>query len=153
MLKALAMLQQCLKKFEGGNISFHNFHRMKGKALLDTRGQFLRRKIAESDSAVQNGAGGAKAKRQEDDDEEEEEEEEEIAEPEGESNVVEGGERPKRDFTNINMYEDWKENPRLITARCFGTVFYCKAQLCDDTKSNGRMRVRVLIGGQSFMMQ
>lgn len=138
------MLQQCLKKFEGGNISFHNFHRMKGKSLLDTRGRYLKRKMAESDNAVNNGGGK----------QEEEDEEEEIEELEEESSggVLEVGERPKRDFTNVNMYENWTENPRLITARCFGTVFYCKAQLCDD-RGNGRMRVRVQIGGQSFMMQ
>ena len=49
-------------------------------------------------------------------------------------------------------YENWTENPRIITARCFGTVFYCKAQLGEDT-GGVRQFVRIQIGGQSFMMQ
>ena len=154
VIKAFALLQQCLKKFEGGYISFHNFHRMKGKALFDTRGRYLREKMAESKNQDQNTAGNRfkGSQRQDEDEEEEEEVDEGIEEPEGENVVSEGGQRPKRDFTNVNMYENWTENPRIVTARCFGTVFYCKAQLCDGT---GEMRqfVRVQIGGQSFMMQ
>ncbi len=63
---------------------------MKGKALFDTRGRYLREKMAESKNQDQNTAGDRfKGSQRQDEDEEEEEVDEGIEEPEGENVVSE----------------------------------------------------------------
>ena len=125
----LQRLSSILRQFEGSH-SFHNFHRLSAKDVLESR----------PGGSKEQGGGRVGGGGEEEEEEEEREEEEAVVAP-----------RSRED--HLRIFDGWREGAqkRVIAARTRTVVYTCRAAGV-LTLPGGLRAVRIDVRGQSFLL-